>query len=226
VQLDNVQLTVNGATYMADRAEIPPGFAYFVVDYQIQNVGLTAFDTSLLDLKLVDEIGNQYALNPAASQMGNFPMLNGFLNANQAVNASAGYQVPLGLNSETVNWVVTNRQSGAQVFVTLPFTGGETAVQGATTSLFRADVSPDLTSLNLGGQVTNLGTQPLVITESDVQLRSEDGTVYLMLSVNPPLPWTVAPGQTVQFFVTYQRPPSGNAIFRVLNQEFLISETP
>ncbi|MCL4264002.1 MAG: DUF4352 domain-containing protein [Anaerolineae bacterium] len=225
-QLDNVQITADSAIYIADRPEIPSGFAYFQVDYTIQNVGLTALDTSLLQMTLVDQLGNRYALNPAATQSGNYPILNGFLNANQTVQATAGYQVPLGLNSETVNWVVANQDTGAQVFITLPFTGGETAVQGASIALFRAEVSSDLTSLQLGGQITNLGTQPLIITESDIQLTSPDGSVYLLLSTNPPLPWTVTSGQTLQFFVTYQRPPGGSAIFRLLNQEFQITEQP
>jgi hypothetical protein len=175
-------------------------------------------------MTLVDELGNRYALNPAASQAGNFPVLNGFLNANQVTNASAGYQVPLGLDSESVSWTVTNSETGAQVFITLPFTGGDTAVAGTSITLFRAEVSPDLTSLNLGGQITNLGTQPLIVTESDIQLVSPDGSIYLLLSTNPPLPWTIAPGQTVQFFVSYQRPPSGTAVFKVLNQQFQITE--
>jgi hypothetical protein len=225
-QLDNVQITADSAIYIADRPEIPAGFAFFQVDYTIQNVGLTALDSSTLQMTLVDELGNRYALNPAASQSGNYPILNGFLNANQTAQATAGYQVPLGLDSETVSWIVTNQDTGAQVFITLPFTGGETAVQGASISVFRAEVSNDLTSLNLGGQITNLGSQPLIITESDIQLTSPDGAVYLLLSTNPPLPWTVAPGQTVQFFVTYQRPPGGTAVFRVLNQEFQITEQP
>ncbi len=225
-QLDNVQITANAAIYVADRAEIPAGFAFFQVDYAIQNVGLTALDTSSLEMTLIDDLGNRYALNPAASRSGNYPILNGFLNANQVVNATAGYQVPLGLDSETVNWVVTNRETGAQVFMTLPFTGGETAAQGASTTLFRAEVSADLTSLNLGGQITNLGTQPLVVSESDIQLKTPEGTIYLLLSTNPPLPWTAPPGQTVQFFLSYQRPQGGTAVFRVLNQEFQITELP
>ncbi len=225
-QLDNVQITADSAIYIADRPEIPSGFAFFQVDYTIQNVGLTALDTSLLQMTLVDQLGNRYALNPAATQSGNYPILNGFLNANQTVQATAGYQVPLGLSSETVSWVVANQDTGAQVFITLPFTGGETAVQGASIALFRAEVSNDLTSLNLGGQITNLGAQPLIVTESDIQLTSPDGAVYLLLSTNPPLPWTIAAGQTVQFFVTYQRPPGGTAVFRVLNQEFQITEQP
>ena len=222
-QLENVQLTVNSTTYIADRAEIPPGFALFVVDFQIQNVGLTAIDSGNLQLGLVDNLGNQYVLSPLATQLGNFPPLSGFLNANQITQASAGYQIPLGLSSNTLSWVVTNSRSGAQVYVTLPFTGGASAAAGSAISLVRVDVSTDLASLILGGQVTNLSTQPIVITESDVALQTQDGAIYLLLSTNPPFPWTVPPGQTLQFFLTYQLPPTDTAVFRVLNQGFQLT---
>ncbi|WP_420642140.1 hypothetical protein [Candidatus Leptofilum sp.] len=222
-QLENVQLTVNSTTYIADRPEIPPGFALFVVDYQIQNVGLTALDSSRLQLSLADNLGNQYVVSPIATQLGNFPTLSGFLNANQITQASAGYQIPLGLESDTLSWIVTNNSSGAQVYVTLPFTGGSAAAAGSAISLARVDVSTDLTSLILGGQVTNLGTQPIVISESDVALQTDDGSIYLLLSTNPPFPWTVPPGQTLQYFLTYQRPPTDTAVFRVLNQGFQLT---
>lgn len=222
-QLENVQITVNSTTYIADRPEIPPGFALFVVDYQIQNVGLTALDSGNLQFSLADNLGNQYALTPLASQLGNFPTLAGFLNANQVMQASAGYQIPLGLESDALSWVVTNNSSGAQVYVTLPFTGGSAAATGSVISLARVDVSTDLTSLILGGQVTNLGTQPIVITESDVSLQTDDGSIYLLLSTNPPFPWTVPPGQTLQYFLTYQRPPTDTAVFRILNQGFQLT---
>jgi hypothetical protein len=222
-QLENVQVTVNSSTYIADRAEIPPGFALFVVDYQIQNVGLTAVDSGNFQLSLVDNLGNQYVLSPLATTLGNFPPLSGFVNANQITQASAGYQLPLGLASDTLSWVVTNTSSGAQVYVSLPFTGGAAAAAGSSVSLGRVEVSTDLTSLIVGGQVTNLGTQPLVITESDVALQGQDGSIYLLLSTNPPFPWPVPPGQTLQFFLTYQRPPLATAVFRVLNQGFQLT---
>ena len=222
-QLENVQITVNSTTYIADRPEIPPGFALFLVDYQIQNVGLTALDSGNLQLGLVDSLGNQYVVSPVAAQLGNFPSLAGFLNANQVTQASAGYQIPLGLESNTLSWVVTNRSSGAQVYVSLPFTGGSAVAEGLSISLARVEVSTDLTSLILGGQITNLSTQPIVVTESDVALQTGDGAIYLLLSTNPPFPWTVPPGQTLQFFLTYQRPPADTAVFRVLNQGFQLT---
>jgi hypothetical protein len=84
-QLGNLQISANSTTYIADRAEIPAGFAFFLVDFTIQNVGLTAFDTADLQLGLNDGLGNQYALSPAAGQLGARPPLTGFINANQLV---------------------------------------------------------------------------------------------------------------------------------------------
>lgn len=50
-QLGSLQITVNSTTFIADRPEIPTGFAFFLVDYVIQNVGLTALDTASSTLR-------------------------------------------------------------------------------------------------------------------------------------------------------------------------------
>lgn len=223
-QLDEMQITVTGAAYLQDRAEAQPGFAFYLVDYQIQNTGLTALDTSQLQLILTDELGNSYAVSPAAGQLGNHPALGGFLNASQTAEATAGYQVPIGLNSANVVWDVTNQVTGAQLQVTIPFGGGPQAAQNAEVTMAEAAVSPDLSSLILSGKVANLGEQPVVISEADISLQTDDGSVYLMLSTNPAFPWTVPPGQTVQFMVTFQRPiAADSAVFTVLNQPFQLS---
>ena len=222
-QLGDVQVTAVSTAYLVDRPELQPGFAFYMVDYEIRNVGLTAFDTSKLDMTLVDDLGNRYAINPVASQVGNYPPLIGFLNANQSVVATAGYQIPVNLNSSSLSWVVTRTDTGAQVRFLLPYAGRDTAVQSVATTLTRADVSPDLTSLILSGTVTNNGNQAVTVSATDVSLTTEDGSSWLIQSTNPSFPWTVSPGQSVTFFLTYQLPPTQSAIFRVLNQEFLLT---
>ncbi len=223
-QLDEVQVTVTGAAFLQNRPEAPPGFAFYLVDYQIQNIGLTALDTSRLQLVLMDESGNSYAISPAAGQLGNHPALGGFLNASQTAEATAGYQVPLGLNSANMLWSVTNQMTGAQLRVTIPFGGGAQAAQNAEVVLAEAAVSSDLSSLILSGKIINGGEQPVVVSEADISLQTDDGAVYLMLSTNPAFPWTVASGQTAQFVVTFQRPiVADSAVFTVLNQPFQLS---
>lgn len=222
-QLGDAQITVQANSFLTNRPEAPTGFGFFLIDFVLQNVGLTAIDTSAYRFTLSDELGNQYALNPIASRLGNFPPLAGFVNAGQSVSATAGYQIPAGLVSPTLTWTVI-APDGAQIQSVLPFTAGGAAGQSVVISLQEATITPDLNNLIIVGQVTNVGVQPLVITSEDLSLRTPTGSDYLLLATNPPFPWTVPPNQTLQFAVTYQRPiGSASAVFTLLSQPFELS---
>ncbi|HRO23951.1 MAG TPA: hypothetical protein PLR07_06625, partial [Promineifilum sp.] len=100
-RLGDAQFTPQASSFVTNRPEAPVGFGFFLVDFVMQNVGLSAIDTSAYRFTLSDELGNQYALNPIASRLGNFPPLTGFINAGQSLTATAGYQIPAGLISPT-----------------------------------------------------------------------------------------------------------------------------
>jgi hypothetical protein len=222
-QLGDAQISPQATSFLTNRPEAPPGFGFFLVDFTMQNVGLTAIDTSAYRFTLSDELGNQYALNPIASRLGNFPPLGGFVNAGQSVSATAGYQIPAGLVSANLTWTVT-APDGTQADATLPFTAGGAAGQSVVVSLQQATITPDLNNLIIVGQVTNVGAQPLVIAPEDISLRTPAGSDYLLLATNPPFPWAVPPNQTLQFAVTYQRPiGSASAVFTLLGQPFELS---
>lgn len=222
-QLGDAQITVEANSFLTGRPEAPPGFGFFLIDFVIQNVGLTAVDTSAYRFALSDELGNQYALNPIASRLGNYPPLAGFVNAGQSVTATAGYQIPAGLVSPNLTWTVT-APDGAQIQAILPFTAGGAAGQSVVISLQEATITPDLNNLIVVGQVTNMGAQPLVITSEDISLRTPAGADYLLLATNPPFPWTAPPNQTLQFSLTYQRPiGSASAVLTLLDQPFELS---
>ena len=222
-QLGDAQITVQANSFLTNRPEAPTGFGFFLIDFVVQNVGLTAMDTSAYRFTLSDDLGNQYALNPIASRLGNFPPLGGFVNAGQSVSATAGYQIPAGLVSPNLTWTVT-APDGAQIQAVLPFTAGGDAGQSVVISLQEATITPDLNNLIIVGQVNNVGAQPLVITAENISLRTPTGSDYLLLATNPPFPWTVPPNQTLQFAVTYQRPiGSASAVFTLLSQPFELS---
>jgi len=223
-QLRDLQITVTGVTYVTNDPNTPPGFAFFVVDFQIFNTGMTAVDITQLQLILVDEIGNQYALNPVASRLGeNAPLTGGFLNAGELLPVSVGYQVPDGLVTASVTLTVVRRDTGDQVQVIIPFSGSN-AAQFTTITLQSVEVSADLASMNLVGQIVNNGEQTVVVTQEDVWLRTHDGASYLMLSTNPPFPWTIPTGQTLLYSVTFQTPIGADtAVFTVLNQSFQLT---
>ncbi len=223
-QLSDVQVTVTGVTYLPNDPNTPAGFAFYVVNFQIFNAGPTAEDVSKLRLVLVDEIGNQYALNPVASRLGeNPPLTGGFLNPGTALPVSVGYQVPSGLISTSLTLTVIRSDTGDQVQVNLPFSGGN-AAQSTIISLQSVEVSADLSNMNMVGTIMNNGEQAVVVTQDDVWLRTPAGASYLMLSTNPAFPWTVPPGQTLQFGVTFQTPIGADtAVFTVLNQSFQLT---
>jgi hypothetical protein len=222
-QMGDVQISPQASSFLTNRPEAPPGFGFFLIDFTVQNVGLTAVDASAYRFVLSDELGNQYALNPVASRLGNNPPLGGFINAGQSVTATAGYQIPAGLVSPTLTWNIT-APDGTQAQASLPFTAGGAAGQSAVISLQEATITADTNNLIIIGQVTNMGAQPLVIAAEDISLRTPAGSDYLLLATNPPFPWTVPPNQTLQFSVTYQRPiGSASAVFTILSQPFELS---
>ncbi|GMQ78284.1 MAG: hypothetical protein BMS9Abin02_0785 [Anaerolineae bacterium] len=218
-QIEGLQITVTGVRFQVDQAGIPSGFAYYTVDYQVQNVGTVPVNSDLLNLVLVDDLGNLYALNPTVSQAGNNPMLSGQVLPGQSVMVTAGYQIPAGIKTTTLRWQVNNVNTGSQIQVNIPFEEGGGTEEQAVVQIQEVIVSPEGSNIIITGQITNLGQQPLVVEVGDVTL-SSSGTVYLMLSTNPAFPWIIGPGQTLLYQVTFQRPVTQSATFTIVNQSF------
>lgn len=219
-QLADLQVMVSGATSLFGRPEAPNGFVFYLVNFQVDNVGPTPVDSGQLQMTLTDDLGNQYALNVLASQLGNNPPLSGFINGGESRLATAGYQIPAGLTSTNLRWSIAFQNGNGQVQVNIPFGGSDS--QNALVLVQSADVSLDGTSLSLIGQISNGGSQPLIVNETDISLTSA-GTVYLLFSTNPPFPWVVPAGQPLPFAVTFQRPAGSDAIFTLLSQPFQLT---
>lgn len=219
-QLADVTVTALDTTQIVNSPSTPPGFMVFLIDFEVTNVGATPLDTGLIRFVLLDDLGNQYPLNAAATQEGNYPILSGLLESGTTRQVTAGYQIPTNLQSSRLRWVVSRVDSPGQIDVALPFTGS--ASQNIDVSLQQATVSSDGTSLLLSGQITNLSDQPVSIAENDLGLEG-GGSIYLVFSTNPGFPWTVAPGQTLPFAVTFQRPATPTAVFTLKSRSFELS---
>jgi hypothetical protein len=224
VQLDGMQVTIENATYIPDHPETPSGFAFFILDGTLQNTTATTIDAGSLRPILIDESGNQYVQNSVASSLGaNPPLTGGFVASGQILPFSIGYQIPTGLSSTTLIAQLLRQDTGAGVQIKIPFSS-KSAIESATITLQSVQVSQDLSSMVLSGQITNGGNQPIVVAQSDITLRTPDGASYLILSSNPPFPWTVPAEQTLLYSVTFQRPlSSDSAVFTVVNQPFQLN---
>lgn len=222
-QLDNLRLTVTGATSLYDRPEAPAGFIFYLVDMQLENVGTEPVELAQLRFVLRDDLGNQYALNPQGGNLGNNPPPSGTLAPGESRLTSLAYQLPSGLTSPAVSLLISREGGTGQVQVTLPFAGaGAEAAGSASVAVQDAQVSDDGTTITLLGQVTNNGSQPLLVNETDVSLAA-NGTVHLILATNPAFPWVVPPGQTAPFTLSFQRPVGPEAVFTLLSRPFQLS---
>ena len=195
VQLADLRISVSDTAVLAGDPNTPPGFSLFLVNFQIENIGPRTLDTGLLRLVLADEDGNQYSLNPTASQAGTNPILSGFLETGVSRGATAGYQIPANLSSPQLMWSVSRTDSPGRVEVMIPFVGERN--DAAQVSVDQAEVSLDGTTLLLAGSIQNNGEFPLVVNESDLSLRSQwDGISYLFHHPRLPLddrPWSIQP---------------------------------
>lgn len=222
-QLESLQFTVTGAGAQYDRPEAPPGFAFYLVDFQVQNVGTAPFDTRSLTMVLADDVGNLYALNPTSSQLGNNPALNSSLSPGQTIVATSGYQIPAGLVSALLRWQVALAGTNSSIQINIPFQDISATDTQSIVEVQDVSITPDGNGVLFVGQVSNAGLQPIVIGVESVSLVSSIGTVHQILSTNPAFSWTVPAGQTLLYGVTFQRPNSSDAIFTLLNQSFQIT---
>jgi hypothetical protein len=220
-QLGDGRITVTGATHLTDNPTIPNGFAYYLIDYTLENVGTAPLDSGLWQFNLVDDFGTRYPLNPQAASQGNYPPLPNIIQGGGTAQATAGYQIPLGLNSTMLRWLVNRVDTAGTIEVQIPFnqSGSSEAVQ---ISLQQAGMNADTTGLIIQGQIVNQGSLPVTINATDITLEAM-GISYFMLSTSPAFPWIVTPGQPIPFQLTFQRPNNETATLTILNQAFLLS---
>ena len=217
VQLGDLQLAV---TAFDSRTVDNSPFSYFLVDYQIQNNSPVPLQAGLIQFTLVDSVGNQYALNLNASGLGNFQPLPQSLGTGQPLQATAGYEIPSGLDPSSLGWIVTRLDTGEEIEIraSLPASAGGSGVTEAVSADIRLDnvsLVANATSLLIQGSIANTGNVTLSIEQSEVQLVS-NGASYLIQSTNPQFPWTVAPGEVLAYSLTVQKPiDSGEATFSV-----------
>lgn len=217
VTFGNLAVTVDRADMIGSNGVAPPGFSIYHVDFTLDNQGNNTLDSGLLRISLKDNLGNQYSMNAAAAVNGTHPVLTGFVSPNSRMSATAAFQIPANLGGDTLEWRVNRVDIPGEVVVGLPF-GGSTS-RNASVTLNTADVSEDGGTLIVSGSVVNNGSQAFQVNATDVSL-SENGTVYLVFATTPGFPWSVPPGQVVNFSLTFQRPVGSAATFSLLNNSF------
>jgi hypothetical protein len=224
--LGDIRITVLGASYLFNDPDIPEGWAFYLIDYQIENLSQQVLDPNRFRMELQDGVGNTYSLNLPASEAGTFGYLSLTVPPNTVANGTAGYLVPAPLQGPKLKWSFSRLDAPDNVIkVMIDFTSPEETidpVQLANVELTKAELSGDRTLLSVWGMVTNNSEEAIDIVADQVSLTSGDDEAAIR-AADPALPWSVAPGSVLSFRVTFQRPNNSSATLTVLNQPFEIT---
>lgn len=225
--LGEVGVTVLETSYMYNDPNIPEGWAFFLVDYQIENLTQEVLDPNRFKMELQDGAGNTYSLNLPASQAGAFGFLMLTIPPNTVAQGTAGYLVPAPLQGPELGWSFSRLDAPESVVeVLIDFTSPQETVDPrllAAVNLSGAELSSDRTLLSVWGTVLNNSEQELAVTMQDVSLAGSTESFMPLRAADPALPWTIQPGSILSFRITFQRPGSAIVTFSVLNQPFEIS---
>ncbi len=227
-QLGDIRVTVLGTAYVFEDARVPPGWAFFLVDYQIENFSQQVLDPNRFRMELQDGSGAVHSINLPASQAGAFGYLMLTIPPNAVAQGTAGYLVPAPLPGPKLSWSFSRLdQPESVVKVLIDFAPAEPEVVDprslAAVQLSGAELSGDRTLLSVWGTVVNNSEEPLAVTLEDVALQGAEESIAPLRAADPALPWTVQPGSVLSFRLSFQRPNSPTATFTVLNRPFEIS---
>ncbi len=228
--LVDVRVTVMGTSYMYEGPDVPEGWAYYLIDYQIENLSENSvLDPNRLRMELQDGIGAMYSLNLPASELGSFGYLMLTVPPRTVAQGPAGYLVPAPLQGPKLSWTFSRLDTPESVVkVLIDFQNPEQVIDQrlfSAVDLAGAELSSDQTLLSVWGTVLNNSDEPLIVAVDDVTLQGRDSEASLR-SADPALPWTIEPGSVVSFRLTYQRPADSTVTFTVLNHPFEIGGLP
>lgn len=225
VHVGDAQVTVERGHAESGAEGQPAGTMYYLVEFSVENIGSAPLDAAGFAMQLQDGAGNQYALSPAASDAGEYGLLDGEIAPANTAQGTAGYVVPDTLAGPTLTWVFTPQPgSELRASVAIPYAGGggEPGAAGqANVNITDAFLSSSGDLLVIEGEISNVGDAPLTVKLDDISLTSSGGAGSLRVAA-PPLPWTIHPGQTQVIELQYERPSASTALLSLLGYSFEI----
>lgn len=221
VRVGDAQVAVVKGHALRDAAGLLPGTMYYLVEFSLENVGVTSLDTGVFNMQLQDGAQNVYLLSPAASAVGEYGPLGAEIPAGSTVQATAGYLVPEALVGPTLIWTFTPQPgSELRAGVSIPYAAEAPTAGHAQVTITQAFLDGNM--LVIEGEVQNTGDGPLTVELGHISLTSSAGMSALR-SAAPPLPWTVEPGQTQMIELQYEKPGASTALLTLLGYSFDIA---
>ena len=212
---------------------LPAGKNYFQVDFEVTSMITGLLDAAQFFTELSDGAGNRYQLSPKGSSAnGAAGFSKGVMQPGQVITATAGFEVPSTMPGPTLEWQFSIKQGAPEIArVAIPYrpvlalpTAQATKQPTAKVTIVGANINAEGTEVRIIGTVQNLTQQFLPASLPDVRLGSESGQLFPLQSSLPAFPWSVQPGETLTFQLSFVRPSgAGSVIFTMFDQSFKVS---
>lgn len=209
-----------------DVAGLPEGYMYYRVDFSVENVGAGALDASMFQMDLIDGLGNRYIMSIPASQGGRYGPAGGQLEPGQVLTATAGYIVPTTISGPLLEWTFSPRPAvHAPAHVQLPLATPVPTPEPRSAAIIQINTvtyGQNLTEIVVAGGIGNPTDRIITVNSGDVWLESGAMRISL-IGAEPPLPWSISPGESRAFTLHFARPAPGAAVLHILHWAFELS---
>lgn len=208
--------------------------SYLLVDFEVTNVVTRILDASQFFSELADPTG---AIFPVSRQISTIAGGRGFtqgaLQPGETITATAGFELPITLAGPNLEWRFALDDASPYVAkVAIPYrpiilapTPTPTSQPSAEVTILNVQISPEGTELRVVGSVRNLTSQFLSGSLRDVSLSGPEGQQYPLNSSLPAFPWSITPGESLVFQLSFARPQTSQAvIFTLFGQSYRICE--
>lgn len=225
VQIGQWRVTVLSGRLVSNIDAGNPLQSYYFVDFTVEYLGNDPISADTFDLKLVDGVRAEYIIDRDISGRGAYSPPGGLIAPRNPTSFTAGYRVPTGVPGPSLTWAFKPAPDAEQaarfeVPIIKPTPTPEPRTQITVVNCCTAILSEDQTLLILSGGIGNPTQASVTIDQVDISLNTPDNVFSDLRTADPPLPWVVEPGTTMAFRLHFTRPPGLSAVFRVVNQQF------
>ena len=233
INMHDVRVKVTGDRLVpGNTVGLPAGKNYYQVNLELTNTSAQVIDTAQFFTELVDGNKTRFALNRAAAAANGgagWPQ-TGALSPGQTSNYTAGFEVPDTMIGPRLEYrFATNTNTPLLAMVSLPYAAPQptaaaqiAAAPSSDVTIVSANLIPESNELRIVGTVANRGPTSLNVSIKDVTL-SSGGVSSALTGALPAVPWTIPPGETLAFQLSFTRPAGGQpATFKLLDQAFEI----
>jgi hypothetical protein len=237
INLGDVRVIVTGQRLVPGTSVgLPNGKNYFQVDFEVTSLlsPTQVLDAAQFFTELSDGDGTIYQLSQSGSSAsGAKGFTTGALESEKTIQATAGFEVPSTMPGPSLEWrFAVNKGTPYVGRVAIPYrplfaapTAAPTKTPVADVTILNANISPEGNELRVVGTVRNLTNSFLPGSLRDVSLSGPGGQLYPLNSSLPAFPWSITPGETLAFQLTFARPQTSEPItFTLFGQSYRICE--